>query len=203
VIRILLVAQTGLWRKALAAVLSHQEDLEVVAELTRLDEAAASIVHDSRPHVAVLDVGTLAESGDLVDAHEINNVFPGCALLVLVDPAAPRAMGDALGPRVRGIFGKDGGPCLLARYIRLVAEGKRVIDPTLAFAALCAPANPLTAREREILRVATSGVPSSEIAARMHLAVGTVRNHLSTIIRKTGGRNRMEAISAAKAAGWI
>src|SRR6266542_2752449 len=56
VIRILLVAQTGLWRKALAAVLSHQEDLEVVAELTRLDEAAASIVHDSRPHVAVLDV---------------------------------------------------------------------------------------------------------------------------------------------------
>src|SRR6266542_2412216 len=165
--------------------------------------AAASIVHDSRPHVAVLDVGTLAESGDLVDAHEINNVFPGCALLVLVDPAAPRAMGDVLGPRVRGIFGKDGGPCLLARYIRLVAEGKRVIDPTLAFAALCAPANPLTAREREILRVATSGVPSSEIAARMHLAVGTVRNHLSTIIRKTGGRNRMEAISAAKAAGWI
>jgi two-component system response regulator DesR len=202
VIRILLVAQTGLWRKALAAVLSYQDDIEVVAELTRLDGAAGSIAHDSRPDVVVFDIDPLVDA-DLVDSLDVNDALSDCPLLILVDSAAPRAIRDVLGPRVRGVFGKDGGPYGLAQCIRWVAEGKRVIDPTLSAAALSAPANPLTTREREILRVATSGVPSSEIAARMHLAVGTVRNHLSTIIHKTGGRNRMEAIRAAEAAGWL
>ncbi len=202
-IRILLVAQTGLWRKALAAVLSYQDDIEVVAELTRLDGAAASIAHGSRPDVVVFDIDPLAGGADLVDTRDVNDALSDCALLILVDPVAPRAIRDVLGPRVRGVFGKDGGPYGLVQYIRWVAEGRRVIDPTLSVAALCAPANPLTTREREILRVAKSGVPSSEIAARMHLAVGTVRNHLSTIIRKTGSRNRMEAIRAAEAAGWL
>jgi two-component system response regulator DesR len=202
VIRILLLAQTGLWRRALAAVLSAQEDLTVVAEVTALDEAV-SIAQVIRPDVAVIDIGTLSDGGDLIGAHGVNKVVPTCAVLVLVDPAVPRTMRDVLGPHVRGLFGKDGGPCALAQCIRRVAEGKRVVDPTLAVAALGVPANPLTIRERQILRVATSGVPSREIAARMHLSVGTVRNHLSTIIRKTGGRNRMEAIRAAEAAGWL
>jgi two-component system, NarL family, response regulator DesR len=199
VIRILLVEQTGLWRRTLAAVLSAQDGLEVVAELANLDEAvsAAPLV---RADLALIDVGPLTEMDGIAD--EIGKIAPSCVVLVIAEPAVPGAMRGLLSPDVRGLFGKDGGPGALVQCIR-VAAGERVIDPTLAVAALCAPANPLTAREREVLRVAASGVPSGEIAARLHLSVGTVRNYLSMIIRKVGGRNRMEAIRLAEEAGWL
>jgi two-component system response regulator DesR len=202
VIRIVLVEPTGLWRRALALALSNEDDLDVVAELARLD-AATAIAEAVRPDVVVVDIGSFADSDDLAATQEIGNMLPDCAILVLADPAVPGAMRQALRPHVRGLFDKDSGPRALAQCIRRVVEGERVIDPRIAVAALCAPANPLTSREREILRVATLGVPSVEIAARLHLSVGTVRNYLSVIIRKTGGRNRMEAIRLAAEAGWL
>jgi two-component system response regulator DesR len=84
-----------------------------------------------------------------------------------------------------------------------VVAGERVIDPTLAVAALRAPRNPLTRREREVLRVAALGTPCADVAGRLHLSVGTVRNYMSTIMRKTGGRNRLEAVRMAEEAGWL
>jgi two-component system, NarL family, response regulator DesR len=202
VIRILLVEETSLWRGALAAILSREDDLDVVAEVARIDEAMA-IAEVVLPDVVVIDIGPLADGGDLAGTHEISKVVPDTPILVLADPAVSGAMREMLGPHVRGLFSKDGGPYALVRCLRQVARGERVIDPTLAVAALCAPANPFTAREREILRVATSGVPSVEIANRLHLSVGTVRNYLSMIMRKTGGRNRMEAVRLAEEAGWL
>jgi two-component system, NarL family, response regulator DesR len=202
VIHIVLVEPTGLWRRALALALTNEGDIDVVAELARIEEATA-IAEAVRPEVVVADIDPFADSDHFAATHEISKALPDGALLVLADPAGPGVMREVLGPHVRGLFGKDSGPRALAQCIRRVAKGERVIDPRLAVAALCAPANPLTAREREILRVATSGVPSIEIAARLHLSVGTVRNYLSMIIRKTGGRNRMEAVRLAEEAGWL
>jgi len=202
VIQILLVEQTGLWRRALASALSDEDDIEVSAELATICEAIR-IAETVRPDVMVIDIGPLADSDELAATQAVNEILPDCAILVLADTAIPGAMREVLGPHVRGLFGKESGPRALAQCIRRVAKGERVIDPALAVAALCAPANPLTSREREVLRVAVSGVPSVEIAARLHLSVGTVRNYLSVIIRKTGGRNRMEAIRLAEEAGWL
>ncbi|HEU4427061.1 MAG TPA: response regulator transcription factor [Pilimelia sp.] len=201
-IRILLVEQAGLWRRALAVALSIEDDIEVAAELPGIAEAIP-IAEASRPDVVVSDIDALADDSDPAGGQEICKVLPDCPFLVLADPGEPGAMREVLGPHVRGLFGTDSGPCALAQCIRRVAKGERVIDPRLAVAALCAPVNPLTTREREVLRVATLGVPSIEIAARLHLSAGTVRNYLSMIIRKTGGRNRMEAVRLAEEAGWL
>jgi two-component system response regulator DesR len=201
-IRILLVEQTGLWRKALTEFLSAQYDFDVVAELASTDDLMAAAAA-GRPDVAIIDIGLLAEGEDVIVGHEIELLPGGCAVLILADPALPAAVRGLLGPHISGLFSKEGGLCALAQTIRQIAGGDRVIDPTLAVAALCAPANPLTSREREILKVASSGVPSCEIADRLHLSVGTVGNYLSAIIQKIGGRNRMEAIRVAEQAGWI
>jgi two-component system response regulator DesR len=201
-IRILLVEQTGLWRKALTEFLSAQDDLEVVAELPGTDDLMA-VAYAARPDVAIVDIGPLAEGEDVIAGHEIELLPDGCAVLILADPALPAAVRGLLGPHISGLFSKEGGLGGLVQCIRQIAGGDRVIDPTLAVAALCAPANPLTTRERQILKVASSGVPSWEIADRLHLSVGTVGNYLSAIIQKIGGRNRMEAIRAAEEAGWI
>jgi two-component system response regulator DesR len=201
-IRILLVEQTGLWRKALAAFLSIQDGFDVVAELATTDDLM-TVAAATRPDVAVIDIGPLAEGDEVIASHEIELLPDGCAVLMLADPALPAAVRGLLGPHIAGLFSKESGLCALAQCIRGVARGDRVIDPALAVAALCARANPLTSREREILRVASSGVPSCEIADRLHLSVGTVGNYLSAIIRKVGGRNRMEAIRDAEESGWI
>jgi two-component system response regulator DesR len=201
-IRILLVEQTGLWRKALAAFLSTQDDFEVIAELASTDDMMA-VASAARPNVAIIDIGPLAEGEDVIAGHEIELLPDGCAVLILADPALPAAVRGLLGPHISGLFSKEGGLCALAQCVRQIAGGDRVIDPTLAVAALCAPVNPLTTRERQILKVASSGVPSCEIANTLHLSVGTVGNYLSAIIQKIGGRNRMEAVRTAQEAGWI
>ena len=102
-----------------------------------------------------------------------------------------------------GLISKDAPPSRLADGIRRVARGERVIDPALAVAALRAPRNPLTMRELEVLRVLAMGLPSAEIAAKLDLRIGTVCNYVSTIIRKTGARNRVEAVRIAGESGWL
>ena len=201
-IRVLLVQQTSLWRKALAAFLSTQDDVEVVADLAHTDDAV-SIASAARPDVVVVDIGVVAEGEETAVGNGIRKFPSDCAVLILADPAVSAVLRGVLGPHVSGLFGKDGGLAALAQCIRRVANGERVIDPALAVGALCAPTNPLTTRQRDVLRVAASGVPSREIAARLHLSVGTVRNYLSSIIQTIGGRNRLEAIRFAEQAGWI
>jgi len=201
VIRIMLVEQMRLLRGALATILSAEDDLEVAAEIGRADEVLP-MARAVRPDVLVTDVNLLRD-GDTCVVAEMNSVLPGCAILVLADPAYMAALRRVLNTQVRGFVGTDTRPGQLAGHIRRVANGERVIDPTLAVAALTAPHNPLTPREREVLAALASGAPSADVARRLHLSRGTVCNYVSAILRKTGARNRLEAVRMAEEAGWL
>jgi two-component system, NarL family, response regulator DesR len=200
-IRILLVERTNLLREALAAVLAAESDLAVPASIANIHEVVP-VARAVQPDVAVIDIDLLAGC-DFTLAQELTEALPGCSILVLADPESPNPLRTALDSHVRGFVGKDALPNRLADAIRLVAGGERVIDPTLAVAALRAPRNPLTGREREVLELMAQGLPSAEIATRLHLASGTVGNYVSTIIRKAGARNRLEAVRVAEESGWL
>ncbi|MGK5683647.1 LuxR C-terminal-related transcriptional regulator [Actinoplanes sp. URMC 104] len=200
-IRILLVEPMNLLRGTLAATLSLEEDFAVVAELGCLAEAL-DMARAVPPDVAVVNAGLLAGDG-LRLLGRLGSEQPGCATLVLAAADAPGLLHRALEAPVRGVIGTQAAPSELMRAIRRLARGERVIDAGLAVALVAAPRSPLSARELDVLSVAASGMPSAEIAARLHLAAGTVRNHISVILRKTGARNRLEAVRVAEDAGWL
>ena len=102
-----------------------------------------------------------------------------------------------------GFLLKDAPPARLVSAIRDVAAGRRVIDPQLAMATWDSPDNPLSRRETEILRMAAGGADPADIAARLYLSPGTVRNYLTSIVMKLNARNRVDAIRIASEAGWI
>jgi two-component system response regulator DesR len=104
--------------------------------------------------------------------------------------------------QIRGLIDKDTTPSQLVRYLRRVAGGERVIDPRL-MGRLSGRASPLTRREREVLELAALGTPRAEIAARLDLSVGTVRNYLYTIVHKTGARSVADAARMAERSGWL
>ncbi len=106
-------------------------------------------------------------------------------------------------PGAAGFVLKDTTPQHLSQAIRQVAQGLKVLDPDVAFATLDCPANPMTPRECDVLRLAAAGAPTAEIAGKLFLAAGTVRNHISSIIAKTGARNRVDAIRMAEHCGWL
>jgi two-component system response regulator DesR len=201
VIRILLVEPMNLLRGALAATLTLEEDLAVVAELGNLEEAP-DMARAVPPDVAVVNVTLLAGEG-LRLFTDFSLAQPGCATLVLANPDAPGRLNRALDVHVHGVVGTQAAPCDLVRGIRQVARGERVIDAGLAVAVVAAPRSPLSQRELDVLSVAASGMPSAEVAAELHLTAGTVRNYLSVILRKTGARNRLEAVRVAENAGWL
>jgi two-component system response regulator DesR len=199
VVRILLAEPMSLLRGALATVLSAESDLEVVGELGRIDEVVP-LAWTVRPDIVLINIG-LITSGEVVD--ELTKELPDCALVMLVDVDMSGAIRRELATPVHGFVGKDTPPAELVEYLRRVARGERVIDPALAVAAWTAPRNPLNKRESAILRAVAEGLTSAEIANMLHLSAGTVRNHLSSIMRKTGARTRLEAARIATEAGWI
>lgn len=201
VIRILLVERMNLLRGALAALLSDEDDLVVPAAIAEVGEVLPS-VHKVEPDVVIIDVDQLDGYG-LAEVQELTTVLPDCSVLVLAAPGSASAVRAALDSHVRGFVSKDVVPSHLADSVRRVAMGERVIDPTLAVAALRVPRNPLTARECQILEFVARGAPSAEIADRLYLAKGTVANYVSTIIRKIGARNRLEAVRIAADSGWL
>ncbi|MEU8242405.1 response regulator transcription factor [Actinoplanes missouriensis] len=200
-IRILLVEPMNLLRGALAATLSLEDDFTVVAELGCLTRAP-DMARASAPDVAVVDVGLLAGDGIRLFTRFCAEQ-PACATLVLAGPDAPERLRRALDTHVGGVIGTQAAPGDLVRGIRQVARGERAIDAGLAVALVAAPRSPLSARELNVLSVAASGMPSAEVAAALHLTAGTVRNYLSVILRKTGARNRLEAVRVAEDAGWL
>lgn len=198
VIRIAIVEEVGLLRSALGAVLSNEDDLEVVAELSTLDEFAAT------PRAKAADVAVVGVAGaGLRGLRWLTEAAPDCAVLLLNAVRDPELLQEALLAGARGFVGRDLPPAELAGLVRLVARGEVVVDPATAVAALGPSTNPLTDRERQVLRIAAEGVPIKEIARRLFLAHGTVRNHLSSILRKTGTRNRLQAIRRAQQDGWL
>ena len=200
-IRILLITDVILLRGALSAVLSAEEDLEVVGEHSNSD-VVVQIARKAAPDVAVIDVDQ-DSTGPFAIARALKQAVPQCGVLLLTALGTPRALRQALDVHVQGYFSKESGHWQLAEAIRRVAKGERVIDPAFAVAALSVPRSPLTGREVEVLRLAGDGLPLTEIASELHLAQGTVRNYLSTILRKTSARNRLEAVRVAVEAGWL
>jgi two-component system, NarL family, response regulator DesR len=201
VIRVLIAEDMHLIRGALVALLSFEDDMQVVAELERGDEIVATALQVC-PDVAVLDIDLPGVDG-LAAAEQLHAVLPQCRTLVLTGLSQPGNLLRALKAHVRGFIVKDAPADSLADGIRKVAAGHRVIDPDLIAAALETGASPLTGRESDVLRAAEEGIATHEIATRLSLSPATVRNYLSNAITKTGARNRIDAIRIARDAGWI
>ncbi|MFC0627016.1 response regulator transcription factor [Kribbella deserti] len=186
-------------RGALAAVLSRETDLTVVAELERADDVLTS---NRGPHVVILDPLLPGDIG----IEELCRRLAGPGVLILLErdeassPLALALLRQA--PRV-GLLATDATPDDLVEAVRQVATGKPVLDIELAMAALRAGDNPLTDREAEVLRMVRTGATAPEIARALCLSAGTVRNYLSRILSKTGARSRIDAIRKAQDAGWI
>ncbi len=129
--------------------------------------------------------------------------MPSCRILIVTTFGRAGYLRRAMEAGALGFFVKDAPAEQLADAIRRVARGERVVDPQLAAATLAGGSSPLTARERDVLVAARSGATVADVAARLHLSEGTVRNYLSSAIAKTGGRNRIEAVRLADDRGWL
>ncbi|MDN5683100.1 response regulator transcription factor [Corynebacterium glyciniphilum] len=207
-IRVLIADDQDLVRGALAALLGTEDDLEVVAEVGRGDEVVEA-VREHRVDVALLDIEMpgmtgieAAEALQSVQSVQTSQGFP-CRTVIVTTFGRPGYLRKALGAGVSGFVVKDTPPSQLAEAVRRVHQGLRVVDPALAEESLFTPDSPLTAREMEVCRAARGGTGIREIAAELHLSQGTVRNHLSSVIGKTGASNRFEAVTVADQNGWL
>ncbi|WP_067719556.1 response regulator transcription factor [Nocardia yamanashiensis] len=200
-IKLLLADDQALVRGALAALLSLEPDLEIVAEVGRGDEVLAA-VERSTPDVALLDVEMPGMDG-ISAAAELHAKFPAVRILMVTTFGRPGYLRRAIDAGASGFVVKDTPARELADAVRRVHMGLRVVDPALATETLTAGTSPLTAREREVLAAAADGATAGAIAKALHLSEGTVRNHLSAAIGKTGTRTRAEAVRAAERLGWL
>ncbi|NHC12564.1 response regulator transcription factor [Motilibacter deserti] len=200
-IRLLLADDQALVRGALAALLDLEADLEVVAEVGRGDEVVAAAQRTS-PHVALLDVEMPGLDG-LAATAALRRAAPACRVLIVTTFGRPGYLRRAMEAGASGFVVKDTPARQLADAVRRVRAGLRVVDPTLAAESLASGATPLTARETDTLRAARDGATVADLAALLHLSEGTVRNHLSSAIGKTGARTRAEAVRIADENGWL
>ncbi|MFE0702905.1 response regulator [Streptomyces sp. NPDC058872] len=200
-IRLLLAEDQGMMRGALALLLGMEHDMEVVAQVGRGDGIVDAALL-ARPDVALLDIELPGRSG-LDAAAELRTEVPECRVLILTTFGRPGYLRRAMEAGAVGFLVKDGPVEELAEAVRQVLRGETVIDPALAAAALSAGPNPLTNRERDALAASVDGATIADIAAALHLSESTVRNYLSSAIGKTGTRNRMEAVRAARQQGWL
>jgi two-component system response regulator DesR len=200
-IRLLLADDQELIRKALAALLDLEEDFTVVASVGRGDEVVAA-AKGSGAEVALLDIEMPGIDG-LAAAAVLSQQVPACRSLILTTFGRPGYLRRAMDAGANGFVVKDAPAEQLADAIRRVAAGERVVDPALAAETLAHGASPLTSRERDVLVAAREGTTVAEIASRLYLSEGTVRNYLSAAIAKTGARNRAEASRIAEDQGWL
>lgn len=200
-IRVLIAEDQGMMRDALALLLGLEDDIEVVAQVDSGDRVLAEAAATT-PDVAVLDIEMPGRAG-LDVAADLRAKLPGCKVLIVTTFARPGYLRRAMEAGASGFLAKDGPVEDLAIAIRKVVAGQRVIDPALAAEALASGPNPLTDRERDVLSAADGGATVADIAARLFLSESTVRNYLSAAIGKTGTRNRIEAVRAARRNGWI
>jgi two-component system response regulator DesR len=200
-IKLLLADDQALVRGAMAALLDMEPDLKVVAEVGRGDEVADAVVaHEV--DVALLDVEMPGMDG-VAAAREVHRVFPSCRTLMVTTFGRAGYLRQAMAAGASGFIVKDTPARQLADAVRRVHEGLRVVDPGLAAQSLALGDSPLTEREAGVLRAAQDGGTVADIARELHLSEGTVRNHLSSAIGKTGARTRAEAVRLALDNGWL
>ncbi len=200
-IRLLLADDQALVRGALAALLGLEHDLDIVAEVGRGDEVLSAVL-EHRPDVVLLDVEMPGKNGIDVAA-ELAVAAPGSRVLIVTTFGRPGYLRRAIDAGASGFVVKDTPAKQLADAVRRVHMGLRVVDPALATETLTDGVSPLTAREQEVLRAAAQGGTAGSIAAQVHLSEGTVRNHLSSAIGKTGTTTRAEAVRVAEDRGWL
>lgn len=200
-IRLLLADDQALVREALCALLALEDDFEVVASVGRGDEVVAA-AREHRPDVALLDIEMPGLDG-LSAAAVLAAQVPDCRVVMLTTFGRAGYLRRAMEAGAAGFVVKDAPADVLAAAIRRVHAGERVVDPALAVATLAAGESPLTARERDVLITARKGATIAEIAARLYLSEGTVRNYVSAAITKTGARNRVDAVRIADERGWL
>jgi two-component system response regulator DesR len=201
VIRLLLADDQALVRGALSALLALESDFEVVGEVGKGD-AVVEAVREHRPDVALLDVEMPGLDG-IAAAAAIREEFPEVRVLMVTTFGRPGYLRRALQAGASGFVVKDTPAAELADAVRRVHAGLRVVDPALATDSLIAGESPLTARETEVLTAARDGSSVAAIAGTLFLSEGTVRNHLSSAIGKTGAGNRAEAVLIAERNGWL
>ena len=200
-IRVLLAEDQAMVRGALSALLSLEEDIEIVAQVSRGDEVVPAALA-SLPDVALLDIEMPGGDG-LEAAAALKEGLPSCRVVVLTTFGRTGYLKRAMESGAAGFLLKDAPASELAAAIRRVMGGERVVDPGLAAAALSEGESPLTDREREVLSASANGATIGDVATKLYLSEGTVRNYLSTAINKLGALNRVEAARLAERKGWL
>jgi two-component system, NarL family, response regulator DesR len=201
VIRVLLAEDQDLVRGAMAALLSMEPDIQVVAEVGRGDEVVGAALQ-SRPDVALLDIEMPGSDG-IFAAAELRDRLPECRVLMLTTFGRPGYLRRAMSSGASGFMLKDAPAAELAVAIRRTVNGERVLDPQLAAQALSEGDSPLSPRETEVLAATVDGSSVADVARRLFLSEGTVRNHLSAAIQKVSAHNRTEAARIAMEKGWL
>jgi len=200
-VRVLLAEDQAMVRGALSALLSLEDDIEIVAEASRGDEVLPAAL-DTLPDVALLDIEMPGGDG-LEAAAVLHERLPSCLVVILTTFGRSGYLKRAMESGAVGFLLKDAPASELAEAIRSAMKGERVVDTALAAAALSEGDNPLTEREREVLAASEGGATIEDIAAMLYLSEGTVRNYLSTAIKKLAARNRVEAARLAEKKGWL
>ena len=199
-IKIVIAEDQGMLRGALGSLLDLEDDIEVVGQVPNGEEALNAIIA-LKPDVCLMDIEMPIKSG-LDVAEELKRLGSDCKIIILTTFARPGYFERAVKVDVHGYLLKDGSSDDLAEAIRNVMKGKREFAPELIFGSM-KEENPLTEREREVLRMVADGKTAKEISAALFLSAGTVRNYMSEIISKLQVKNRIEAISIAEEKGWI
>jgi two-component system response regulator DesR len=199
-IRVLLAEDQTMVLGALRALLEIESDLEVVAAASNGTEAL-DLAMTRAPDVVVTDIEMPGLSG-LELAAELKRRGSAARIVILTTFARPGYLRRALEAGAAGYLLKDAPSHKLADAIRRVHAGGRAVDPELASEAWSEP-DPLTDRERQVLRLAADGQSGADIATSLHLSEGTVRNYLSEAVGKLGGRNKVDAARIARAKGWL
>lgn len=199
-IRIVLAEDQKLLLGAIGSLLELDDDIEVVGRATSGNEARGLIEAQS-PDLVMSDIEMPGMTG-LELAEWLKTAQPDTRMLILTTFARPGYLRRALEAGVAGYLLKETPAEKLADAVRRVHRGERVIAPELALTAFDAR-DPLTERERQVLRLAGEGIPNAEIGSRLHLAEGTVRNYLSEAIGKLNADNRIEAFRIARDQGWL
>ncbi len=200
-IRVLIAEDQAMVRGALASLLSLEPDIEIVAEVERGDAVVdAATTRDA--DVALLDIEMPGIDG-LAACAALTRARPQTRVIIVTTFGRPGYLRRAFENGASGFLLKDAPASELAAAIRSVAAGGRAVDPALAAAAITDGESPLTEREHQVLAAAAGHDTAADIAAALHLSDGTVRNYLSSAIRKLGARNRREAIDAAVEKGWL
>jgi two-component system response regulator DesR len=200
-IRVLLAEDQLMFRTAVRRLLELEGDIEVVAEVGRGDEVVAAALA-ARPDVAVVDIEMPGQDG-ISAAAELRERLPNCRTLILTMYGRPGFLQRAMAGGVAGFVLKDAPAEALADAIRRCAAGEDVVDPSLAAQALRAGPCPLSPREQEILAACAEGLSTAEVARRLWLSEGTVRNKVSEVLGKLGARSRTEAVQIATENGWL